>query len=92
MKAEDRENLARFLARLKPVVEPSDFSKTDLESKVRAEATALGIKLPPLAQALRYAVTGGRHSPGLFDMLELQGKERVLRRVGSALHALSSGK
>jgi len=64
------------------------FSKTDLEARVRAEADKLGVKLPALAQPLRFAVTGGKHSPGLFDMLELQGKERVLRRVKNLLRAL----
>jgi glutamyl-tRNA synthetase len=90
VKAEERGNLAGYLGRLSTALAASDFSKADLEAKVRAEATALGIKLTPLAQALRFAVTGGKHSPALFDMLELQGKERVLRRVRNTQQALAA--
>jgi glutamyl/glutaminyl-tRNA synthetase len=75
---------------LKPAISESDFTKVDLETRVRAEAERLGIKLSPLAQALRFAVTGGRISPGLFEMLEVQGKETVLRRMDAALGALSA--
>lgn len=66
----------------------SDFSKVDLESRLRAYAAKKEIKLTPVAQAVRFGVTGGKVSPGLFEMLELQGKERVLRRMALAVDAL----
>ncbi len=69
-------------------LESSDFTKEDLEAKLRAFAAEKGIKLTPLAQAVRFGVTGGKVSPGLFEMLSLQGKERVLRRVKLAAKAL----
>jgi len=90
LKPEDAEKYQTFLAALEPVLVGSDFTKADLEPKVRAEAEKLGQKLTPLAQALRFAVTGGKISPGLFEMLEVQGKDTVLRRVKNALGALKS--
>lgn len=88
-KEEEKQKMLGFLKQMQPSLQESDFSKADLETRLKAEAGKLGIKLTPLAQALRYSVTGGKHSPALFDMLELQGRERVLRRVENALQALS---
>lgn len=85
LKTEEREKYPKILAVVLPVLKESDFSKSDLEAKVRAEAEKLGEKLTPLAQAIRFAMTGGAVSPGLFEMLEVQGKEIVIRRMEKAL-------
>jgi glutamyl-tRNA synthetase len=37
---------------------------------------------------LRVAVTGRQHSPGMFDVLVLLGKERSLARVENAIQRL----
>lgn len=80
--------VADLIKGAEPLLSASDFTKEDLETRMRAFATERGIKLTPVAQAVRFAVTGGKVSPGLFDMLVLQGKERVLRRVKKASAAL----
>ncbi len=49
-----------------------------LFEKVLAE---LGIKLKELAQATRAALVGKTVSPGIYDMLELLGKEKTLERL-----------
>ncbi len=90
MKPEDRERMLKLLNSVHPVVKDSDFSKADLEARVRQQAESMGEKLTPLAQALRFAVTGGKISPGLFDMLEIQGKATVIRRMEKAIGALSA--
>ena len=90
VKPEDRERMLKLLNSCLPVVKESDFSKADLEARVRKQAEALGEKLTPLAQALRFAVTGGKISPGLFEMLEIQGKDTVTRRMEKAIGALSA--
>lgn len=71
-----------------PTLEKSDFTHPDMEAKVRALATEMNLKLSPFAQALRWAVTGGRISPGLFEMLEVQGRATATRRIRNALAAL----
>ena len=88
IKPEEKPKMLGFLEQMLPSLTESDFSKADLEARMKAEAAKAALKLTPLAQALRYAVTGGKHSPGLFDMLELQGRERVLRRIQNAVQAL----
>jgi glutamyl-tRNA synthetase len=48
---------------------------------VRDLATALGVKLGDLAQPLRAALTGRATSPGIFDVLEILGREESLARI-----------
>jgi glutamyl-tRNA synthetase len=45
------------------------------------------LKLGKLAQPVRVAVTGTTASPGIFEVLEILGRERTLTRLDAALHA-----
>jgi glutamyl-tRNA synthetase len=64
------------------------FTSDALETELRNVAEAHGIKAAPLIHATRVAVTGRAVSPGLFEVLELMGPERVARRVRSAINFL----
>jgi glutamyl-tRNA synthetase len=79
--------LAAARARLAEV-EP--FAAEPIEAALRGLADELG--LPPRAafQPIRVAVTGSRVSPGLFESLELLGRERALARLSAAEAAASS--
>jgi glutamyl-tRNA synthetase len=44
-----------------------------------------GLKLGKIAQPVRVAVTGGPASPGIFEVLDLLGKERSVVRLDKAL-------
>lgn len=85
VKPEDAVKYLKVWQALVPVIASSDCTKADLEPKVRAEAEKMGEKLAALAQPLRFAMTAGAVSPGLFEMLEVQGKEIVTRRLGKAI-------
>jgi glutamyl-tRNA synthetase len=43
------------------------------------------IKLGTLAQPVRVAVTGGTVSPGIYEVLDVLGRERALARLGAAV-------
>jgi glutamyl-tRNA synthetase len=62
-----------------------DFLAATLEQALRDLATARGVKAGTLIHATRVAVTGRTVSPGLFEVLELLGRERVLSRLTGAL-------
>jgi glutamyl-tRNA synthetase len=62
-----------------------EFAEGPLEQALRSLATERGIKAGALIHATRIAVTGRMVSPGLFEMLVLLGRDRVLAR----LHALT---
>jgi glutamyl-tRNA synthetase len=61
------------------------FDAPALESELRALATERGIKAGQLIHATRVAVTGQAVSPGIFDVLELMGRERVVARITEVL-------
>ena len=86
---EDRDRMRGILESIQATVKDSEFTVQTLEPKVKAEAEKMSLKLGPVAQAVRFAVTGGKVSPGLFEMLEVQGKETVLRRMGNAIASLA---
>jgi glutamyl-tRNA synthetase len=52
-----------------------------IEIAVKTHAEALGLKLGKLAQPLRAALTGASTSPGIFDVLEVLGREESLARL-----------
>ena len=80
------EHLASWRDRLREV---DPFEAAPLESALRALADARAIKAGPLIHATRVAVVGQANSPGLFEVLELVGRDRVLARIGEALEATS---
>jgi glutamyl-tRNA synthetase len=56
-----------------------------LEDAVRQVAEQAGVKLGQAAQPLRAALTGRRTSPGIFDVLELLGRDESLGRIADRL-------
>src|SRR3954466_9220582 len=63
-------------------VEP--FEAQQIEEALRALAAGRGQKPRAPSQPLRIAVTGSNVSPGLFESLELLGREESIRRVRAA--------
>ena len=63
-------------------VEP--FRAAEIEAALRGLATRLELSPRKAFQPIRIAVTGSTVSPGLFESLELLGKEESLRRLSAA--------
>jgi len=59
---------------------PNRFDPPTLEAELRALADKRGIKAGTLIHATRVLVTGQAVSPGIFDVLAVVGRDRVLRR------------
>jgi len=76
-----REHLAALSAALGAL---ETFDPATLESALRATAEARHVKAATLIHAVRVAVTGKAVSPGLFEVLALLGRDRVLRRLSAA--------
>ncbi|WP_237476355.1 glutamate--tRNA ligase [Lichenibacterium dinghuense] len=62
----------------------NDWSAAATEGAVRAEAEATGAKLGQVAQPLRAALTGRSTSPGIFDVLDVLGRDESLGRLRDA--------
>ena len=63
-------------------VEP--FTAEAIERELRALAEQLELKPRDAFQPIRIAVTGSKISPGLFESLELLGRDETLRRLATA--------
>ena len=61
------------------------FDAATLEQKLRSLAAERGLKAGALIHATRVAVTGQAVSPGLFEVLELMGRDRVVARLSATL-------
>ena len=66
----------------------SPFDEVTLEQTLRALADARGIKAGALIHGTRLAMTGRMVSPGLFEMLVLIGRERVVARLSNLARGL----
>jgi len=66
------------------------FDQATIESVLRGLATERGIKAASLIHATRVAVTGKTVSPGLFEVVELVGRDRTLSRLEAAMELASS--
>jgi glutamyl-tRNA synthetase len=74
--------LAELAAKL-GTIEP--FIHSELEKVFNALVAEKGIKLGKLAQPVRVALTGGTVSPGIFDVIEVMGKEKTVKRIEAAV-------
>jgi glutamyl-tRNA synthetase len=79
------ELLRKLRARLADV---SPFDAATLERSAAEFAEAEGVKIGPVAQVLRVALTGKAASFGAFDILAILGRERCLARIDRALGRL----
>jgi glutamyl-tRNA synthetase len=66
-------------------VEP--FEAEPIEQALRTTADELGLKPRQAFQPIRFAVTGSTVSPGLFESLELLGRDESLERITRAAGA-----
>ena len=80
----DSEALGRLkdMAAALEAVQP--FTRAGIETAVRALAERTGLSLGALSQPVRLALTGRTFSPGLFEVLELLGREESLARIEAA--------
>ncbi|HEX6953148.1 MAG TPA: glutamate--tRNA ligase [Gaiellaceae bacterium] len=61
------------------------FEAAAIEEALRATADRLGLKPRQAFQPVRVAVTGSKISPGLFESIELLGRETTLSRLRAAV-------
>jgi glutamyl-tRNA synthetase len=79
---ESKELLRRFSEKLSAL---ESFDLKSLEDCLKAFITEAGIKIGDLIHGLRLATTGQPVGPGVYDCLEILGKESVLKRIEIAL-------
>ena len=80
--------LAKLADRLSAL---SEFSKDTLEKTFKELLDKEGIKMGQLAQPVRVALTGRTASPGIFDVMDLLGKDRTIARLRKGIERAGAG-
>jgi glutamyl-tRNA synthetase len=78
-------------ASLETLSDLKDWTPEVLEPALRNLAESKAIAAGKIFQPLRVALTGLGVSPGIFEVLEMQGRELALKRVSDAASWLRSG-
>jgi glutamyl-tRNA synthetase len=66
-----------------------DLTQETQEILFKEVLETTGIKFGKIAQPVRLALTGKTASPGIFEMIEILGKERVISRLKQAIKLIS---
>jgi glutamyl-tRNA synthetase len=66
------------------------FTEEEIENLFREIVEKHDVKLGKLAQPVRVALTGGTQSPGIFELLDVMGREKTLRRLGKAIDIIDN--
>jgi glutamyl-tRNA synthetase len=78
---------------IKPVLEDiasglgnlSDFNMDEMHGVFDRVMEGRELKLGKIAQPVRVALTGGTVSPGIFEVMDILGKDEVLKRLTNAI-------
>ena len=81
----DRDGTLERLQAVADALSEGPWEPAALEERVRGCARALGVGPGKVVHPLRVALLGQAHSPGIFDVLLVLGRERSLRRIEEAL-------
>jgi glutamyl-tRNA synthetase len=68
----------------------TDFGVPEIEKVFTTAVGKLQTKLGNIAQPIRVAMTGRTESPGIFEVIEVLGKEKALRRLQKAIDDIKS--
>ncbi len=80
-----------YLIELKEALEKlEDFTPTAIEPIFKSIAEKNNIKLGNIAQPVRVAMTGKTERPGIFEVLEIAGKEKTLKRLDKAIKTIEN--
>jgi glutamyl-tRNA synthetase len=78
-------------AAVERLAEVDPFEAERIEAALREVAEGLGLKPREAFQPIRLALTGSSVSPGLFESLELLGKDESLARLAGSGRGAASG-
>src|SRR6202035_3184475 len=77
----------RLLGELGGSFSGADWQAAALETRLRDFVAQKGVKLGVVAQPVRAALTGSLASPGIFEIMEVLGRDETLGRIEDAARA-----
>ncbi len=83
------EVLPIFEALIERLSSLDEFTVPELQKIFEEITEKRGLKLVQIAQPVRVALTGGTVSPGIFEVMEILGKEKVIERLKRTISHIS---
>lgn len=65
--------------------ELESFKAEPIENEIRKEAEALNMKAADFIHPTRLALSGRTSTPGLFELMEIMGKNKCIERINNAI-------
>ena len=84
------ENASLFAVILDAFRKLPEFTPEATERALLALAEKSGKKLGQMAQPIRVALTGGTVSPGIYEVMDVLGRDEVVRRLSAVLERIRS--
>ncbi len=78
-------SLAPLTLLAKKLEELDPFNEENLENAFKSVMDETGMKLGKIAQPVRVALTGKTVSPGIFEIIDVLGKEKCISRITDAI-------
>ena len=69
----------------------ADFSAAGIEGVFGEMTAERGVGLGKVAQPVRVALTGSTVSPGIYEVIDVLGRERTLARLAEGIRYIDSG-
>ena len=69
----------------------AEFKATNIEAAFRSAAEELGVTTKHLIHPLRVALSGKTVGPGMFEFIEVLGKEKTIGRIQEAIAGFKKG-
>lgn len=79
------ESVERLTAVAQLIKDTKPYDQQNLETALRQQAQEMGIKAGDLIHPTRLAITGRSSTPGIFELLELLGRDLCLQRINKAI-------
>jgi len=91
-KAKNKFLIADSIPIFKAIIEKlkliENFDHDHIQIGLEQVVEELGLKFGKIAQPMRVALTGGTVSPGIGEVVEILGKEKVLKRLQKAIELI----
>jgi glutamyl-tRNA synthetase len=84
-KAFKPEAVEALLAMKEALAAVDEFTEPNLEAPFHVAMEKLGVGFGKVAQPMRLAVSGTGASPGMYEMLDVLGKDETLKRIDAAV-------
>lgn len=72
------------------LAQQSDFDHDAIEQAFARVMEITGLKFGKIGQPLRVVLTGGTASPGIYDILQIIGRERAVKRLERAIALINN--